>query len=154
MHCPYCGHEDTQVKDSRPCEEGMAIRRRRYCPNCEARFTTAERLHIRQLYVMKRNGRKVPYNREKLYKSLTIALRKRPVSNDEVEKIVNQATFHFESSGETEIHSDEIGKYITDKLLNLDKVGYIRYVSVYRDFDKMSDFEEVVSRMREAETIA
>ena len=149
MRCPFCGNVDTQVKDSRPSEEGAAIRRRRHCPKCGARFTTAERLHMRQLYVVKRNGRKVPYNREKLYRSLEIALRKRPVEAEEIEKLVNNATRHFETSGDTDILSDNIGAYITELLLKTDKVAYIRYISVYKDFTNANDFEEIVDRMKE-----
>ncbi|MEM6602422.1 MAG: transcriptional regulator NrdR [Pseudomonadota bacterium] len=149
MRCPYCSHEETQVKDSRPSEDGAAIRRRRYCPKCHARFTTAERVHIRQLYVLKRNGRKVPYNREKLYRSLDIALRKRPVNAEMIENIVNKTTRHFESSGEADIKSDDIGAFVTEELLKLDQVAYIRYVSVYRDFTNTSDFEKVVERIKE-----
>jgi transcriptional repressor NrdR len=151
MRCPYCGNEDTQVKDSRPSEEGGAIRRRRFCNQCDARFTTVERVHMRQLYVLKKNGNKVPYNREKLYKSLDIALRKRPVSIEDIDKLVNQTSFHFENLGEAEIKSDDIGVFVTDRLLKLDKIAYIRYVSVYRDFKDTSDFENVVLRMKQAD---
>lgn len=148
MRCPYCSHEETQVKDSRPSEDGSTIRRRRFCSQCGARFTTAERVHIRQLNVVKRNGRKVPYNREKLYRSLEIALRKRPIESEKIETIVNQVTRHFESSGESDIHSKDIGHYVTEKLLALDKVAYIRYVSVYWDFKNPQDFQDVLGRIK------
>lgn len=151
MRCPYCACDDTQVKDSRPSEEGSAIRRRRVCPNCGARFTTAERVHMRQLYVLKKNGHKVLYNREKLYRSLDIALRKRPVPTEDIEKLVNMATFHFENSGESEIKTSDIGFFISERLLKLDKVAYIRYASVYQDFTDASDFENIVQRLQQAD---
>lgn len=149
MRCPYCGHEDTQVKDTRSSEEGHAIRRRRFCPNCQARFTTAERIHIRQLYVIKKNGKKVFFNRDKLFKSIEVALRKRPVSMDQIDNIVNITARHFESSGETDIKSEEIGAFVTSQLLALDQVGYIRYLSVYHDFTQSSDFQKVIDHIKE-----
>jgi transcriptional repressor NrdR len=147
MRCPFCGHGDTQVKDSRPTEDNAAIRRRRYCPECSARFTTFERVQLRELTVVKSNGEKVPFDREKLKRSLEIALRKRPVDNDRIERVVNSIQRRLETLGESEIPSKVIGEMVMDNLADLDKVGYVRFASVYRNFREAKDFEEFVGKL-------
>lgn len=145
MRCPFCAHNDTQVKDSRPTEDNSAIRRRRYCPNCGARFTTFERVQLRELTVMKKNGQREPFEREKLLRSMRISLRKRPVEEDRVERVVNGIVRRLESSGETEIKADQIGELVMEALLTLDKVAYIRFASVYRNFRETKDFEDFIT---------
>ena len=144
MDCPFCGSSDTQVKDSRPCEEGAAIRRRRLCNDCDARFTTFERVQLRELIVVKRNGRKSPFDRDKLERSLNIALRKRDIDPDVVSRSINELIRTLEQKGETEIATDVIGKMVMDILSRLDQVAYIRYASVYRNFAEASDFGNFV----------
>ena len=140
MRCPYCGSEDSQVKDSRPAEDGAAIRRRRICPDCGGRFTTFERVQLRELMVVKKTGRKAPFDRDKLLKSFEIALRKRPVERDRIERAVSGIVRRLESSGETEISSEEIGLQVLEALKALDDVGFVRYASVYRDFREAGEF--------------
>ena len=144
MRCPYCGAADTQVKDSRPTEDGAAIRRRRVCVECGGRFTTFERVQLRELTVLKRSGRRVPFERDKLMRSVQVALRKRPVDPERVERMVSGIVRQLESRGEAEIPAEEIGLLIMDGLRNLDDVAYVRFASVYRDFREAKDFEEFV----------
>ena len=147
MRCPYCSSEDSQVKDSRPAEDGAAIRRRRICPDCGGRFTTFERVQLRELMVVKKTGRKAPFDRDKLLKSFEIALRKRPVDRDRIERAVSGIVRRLESSGETEIASEEIGLQVLEALKALDDVGFVRYASVYRDFSHVDDFEKILSEV-------
>ena len=147
MRCPFCGHQDTQVKDSRPTEDNAAIRRRRYCPDCSARFTTFERVQLRELMVVKSNGEKVPFDREKLLRSMQIALRKRPVDNERIERVVNSIQRRLETLGESEIPTKVIGEMVMENLADLDKVGYVRFASVYKNFREAKDFEEFVGRL-------
>ena len=147
MRCPYCGSEDSQVKDSRPAEDGAAIRRRRICPDCGGRFTTFERVQLRELMVLKKTGRKAPFDRDKLMRSFEIALRKRPVDRDRIERAVSGIVRRLESSGETEISSEEIGLQVLEALKSLDDVAFVRSASVYRDFSHAEDFEKVISEI-------
>ncbi|MBJ7412859.1 MULTISPECIES: transcriptional regulator NrdR [unclassified Phenylobacterium] len=140
MRCPFCGHDETQVKDSRPSEDGAAIRRRRLCPACEGRFTTFERVQLRELTILKRSGRRAPFDRDKLARSLSVALRKRPVEPERVERMISTITRQLESMGETELPSSTIGELIMKHLKQLDDVAYVRYASVYRDFKETDDF--------------
>ena len=147
MRCPYCNSEDTQVKDSRPAEDGTAIRRRRVCPDCGGRFTTFERVQLRDLQVIKKTGRKVPFDRDKLMRSFEIALRKRPVERERVERAVSGIVRRLESSGETDVHSDKIGLMVIEALKAIDDVAFVRYASVYRDFSDPKDFENVINEL-------
>jgi transcriptional repressor NrdR len=147
MRCPYCGSEDTQVKDSRPAEDYTSIRRRRICPDCGGRFTTFERVQLRELMVIKKTGRKVPFDRNKLVRSFQIALRKRPVDNDRIERAVSGIVRRLESSGESEISSEQIGLQVLESLKSLDDVAFVRYASVYRDFSHAEDFEKVIAEI-------
>ena len=147
MRCPFCGHEDTQVKDSRPTEDNSAIRRRRQCPNCGARFTTFERVQLRELTVVKGTGQREPFDRDKLLRSMMIALRKRPVDAERTERVVNGLVRRLESSGESEIPSKLIGEMVMDALASLDPVAYVRFASVYRNFREARDFEEFVGKL-------
>ncbi|WP_374305018.1 transcriptional regulator NrdR [Ferrovibrio sp.] len=147
MRCPFCGNDDTQVKDSRPTEDNSAIRRRRFCPNCGARFTTFERIQLRELTVIKKNGLKVPFDRDKLARSIMIATRKRPIDPDRIERLINGIVRRLESSGESEIKSDAIGELVMDGLAALDKVAYVRFASVYRNFREAKDFEEFIGSL-------
>jgi transcriptional repressor NrdR len=140
MRCPFCGHDETQVKDSRPSEDGAAIRRRRLCPQCEGRFTTFERVQLRELTILKRSGRRTPFDRDKLARSVSIALRKRPVEPDRVERMISSIVRQLESLGETELPSSTVGELIMKELKQLDDVAYVRYASVYRDFRETQDF--------------
>ena len=144
MRCPFCGHNDTQVKDSRPTEDNAAIRRRRFCPSCGARFTTFERVQLRELTILKKNGKRAPFDRDKLERSVQISLRKRPVDQDRVERMVSGIQRRLESMGEAEIPSNVIGEMVMDSLANLDPVAYVRFASVYRNFREAKDFEEFV----------
>ncbi len=148
MLCPFCRSEDTQVKDSRPSEDGSSIRRRRQCGACDARFTTFERVQLREISVMKRDGRKVTFNREKLERSFNIALRKRFVHENDIAMAINEIVRKLESTGEADVTSDYIGSLVMKALLGLDRVGYIRYASVYKNFEDASDFEEFVNELR------
>ncbi|MCO5730702.1 transcriptional regulator NrdR [Rhizobium sp. SSA_523] len=147
MRCPYCGSEDTQVKDSRPAEDFTSIRRRRICPDCGGRFTTFERVQLRELMVIKKTGRKVPFDRNKLVRSFQIALRKRPVDADRIERAVSGIVRRLESSGESEISSEQIGLQVLEALKSLDDVAFVRYASVYRDFSHAEDFEKVIAEI-------
>lgn len=140
MRCPFCGHLESQVKDSRPSEDGAAIRRRRLCPECGGRFTTFERVQLRELTIVKRSGRRTPFDREKLVRSISIATRKRPVEPERIERMVNAVTRQLESLGETEIASSVIGEMLMKSLKALDDVAYVRYASVYRDFREAGEF--------------
>lgn len=148
MRCPFCGYVETQVKDSRPAEDGAAIRRRRSCPSCEARFTSYERVQLRELIVKKSDGETELFSRDKLYRSMILALRKRPVDEDKLDRMVNSIVRQLELSGESEITSGMIGKAAMDALYNLDKVGYVRYASVYRDFRDTGDFTDFVKDLQ------
>ncbi|MFM9889137.1 MAG: transcriptional regulator NrdR [Rickettsiales bacterium] len=147
MHCPFCNHEDTQVKDSRPSEDGSSIRRRRFCPECNSRFTTFERVQLRELTVVKSTGEKKLFDREKIAKSMAIALRKRPVDADMVEMAINRIVQKLESEGESDIPTQRIGSLVMAELKKLDAVGYIRYASVYRAFSDAEDFEKFVDKL-------
>jgi transcriptional repressor NrdR len=145
MRCPFCGHLESQVKDSRPSEDGAAIRRRRLCPECGARFTTFERVQLRELTILKRSGRRAPFDREKLVRSILIATRKRPVDPERVERLVNTIVRQLENMGETEISSSVVGEMVMKALKGLDDVAYVRYASVYRDFRETEDFARFLS---------
>ncbi len=147
MRCPFCGHGDTQVKDSRPTEENATIRRRRYCPECGSRFTTFERVQLRELSVIKKDGEKVLFDREKLMRSLRIALRKRPVDDDRIERVVNSIQRRLETLGENEIPTKVVGEMVMDYLADLDQVAYVRFASVYRNFREAKDFEDFVGKL-------
>lgn len=147
MRCPYCGSLDTQVKDSRPSDDHATIRRRRVCPDCGGRFTTFERVQLRELIVVKRSGRRTPFDRDKLTRSVEVALRKRPVDPDRVERMINGIVRQLESSGETEVASETIGELIMDGLKNLDFVAYIRFASVYRNFRQTQDFADLLGEL-------
>ncbi|WP_028878722.1 transcriptional regulator NrdR [Terasakiella pusilla] len=147
MRCPFCGDHDTQVKDSRPAEDSASIRRRRYCPACSSRFTTFERVQLRELTVVKRDGTKKAFDREKLLSSIRIALRKRPVDEEKIERIVSSIQRQLETSGETEIQSAAIGEKVMEVLLDIDKVAYVRFASVYKDFREAKDFEDFVENL-------
>jgi len=147
MRCPFCGCEQTQVKDSRPTEENAVIRRRRVCPDCGGRFTTFERVQLRELVVAKRSGRKVPFDRDKLLNSVSVALRKRPVGAERVERMVSGIVRQLESSGEAEVASSTIGELVMEALRSVDPVAYVRFASVYRDFREASDFEDVLGEI-------
>lgn len=140
MRCPFCQNEDTQVKDSRPTEDGASIRRRRQCEKCGSRFTTFERVQLRDLVVMKRSGRRSPFDREKLVRSLTIALRKRPVNEEQIDQLVSGIVRRLESTGESEVQSQQIGHMVMEALEKIDPVAYVRYASVYQDFKETKDF--------------
>ncbi|WP_374447413.1 transcriptional regulator NrdR [Stella sp.] len=147
MRCPFCGSDDTQVKDSRPTEDKAAIRRRRSCPNCGARFTTFERVQLRELTIVKKTGARQPFDRDKLARSIYIALRKRPVEPDRIERVINGIVRRLESAGESEIPSDMVGQYVMEALSQLDPVAYVRFASVYRNFREAKDFEDFVGRL-------
>ena len=147
MRCPYCGAPDTQVKDSRPSEEGAVIRRRRVCPDCGGRFTTFERVQLRELYVIKRSGRRVPFDRDKLMRSVQIALRKRPVDAERVERMVSGIVRRLESVGEGDIAVETIGVMVMEALRSLDDVAYVRFASVYKDFREAADFNTIVEEL-------
>lgn len=140
MRCPFCGHDDTQVKDSRPAEDDSVVRRRRQCPACNQRFTTFERIQLRELTVVKKSGRRAPFDRDKLLRSVDIACRKRNVDPERIEQMVSGIVRKLESQGEPEISSDSIGALVMEGLQGLDEVAYVRYASVYRDFREVSDF--------------
>ncbi len=140
MRCPFCGHDDSQVKDSRPTEDHAAIRRRRLCQNCGARFTTFERVQLRELTVMKKNGQREPFERDKLLRSMRTSLRKRNVDPERIERVVNSIVRRLESSGESEIRAETVGEMVMEALHQLDQVAYVRFASVYRNFREVSDF--------------
>ena len=147
MRCPFCGHSDTQVKDSRPTEDNTAIRRRRFCPNCGARWTTFERVQLRELTVIKSNGQRSPFDRDKILRSMSIACRKRPIESDRIEQIVNGIVRRLESMGESEIPTKVIGELVMDALREIDQVAYVRFASVYKDFREAKDFETFIDSM-------
>lgn len=147
MKCPFCANTDTQVKDSRSSDDDGAIRRRRLCNNCGARFTTFERVQLREITVVKKNSMSEPFDREKLIRSLDIALRKRDISSQRIENIVNSITRRLESIGETDIPSKTIGEMIMDALYQLDSVAYVRYASVYRNFHEVQDFVNIIANV-------
>jgi transcriptional repressor NrdR len=147
MRCPHCGALDTQVRDSRPSEDHAAIRRRRSCPDCGARFTTFERVQLRELTIVKRDGRRVPFDREKLTRSIGVALRKRSVSEERIERLVNSIVRALENRNDAEISSQAVGSLVMEGLKSLDGVAYIRYASVYRDFREAKDFQRVLGEL-------
>jgi transcriptional repressor NrdR len=147
MRCPYCGSLDTQVKDSRPTDDASSIRRRRICPDCGGRFTTFERVQLRELTVMKRSGRRVPFDRDKLQRSIDVALRKRPVEPERIERMVNGIVRQLESSGDGEITSEQVGELVMEGLKGLDDVAYVRFASVYKNFREARDFEELLGSL-------
>ncbi len=147
MHCPFCGSNDNQVKDSRPVEDGGAVRRRRQCNACGARFTTFERIQLRELTVVKRTGEKAPFDRDKLKRSIMIAIRKRGVEEERIERIVNGIVRALEISGETEIETRRLGQLAMERLAGLDEVAYVRFASVYEDFADARDFERFIARL-------
>lgn len=149
MRCPFCGHNDSQVKDSRPAEDGAAIRRRRHCPGCGARFTTFERVQLRELQVVKSSGRRVRFDRDKLMRSVQVALRKRPVDPERTERMVTGIVRRLESMGETDIPSSIIGELVMEGLAGLDDVAYVRYASVYKNFREARDFEQFLGNLSE-----
>ena len=149
MRCPFCGHDDTQVKDSRPADDGGAIRRRRSCTNCGQRFTTVERVQLRELVVVKSDGRRVAFDRDKLARSVRIALRKRPVDDERIERVVNGLVRKLEASGEVEISSKLVGELVMTTLKEVDEVAYVRFASVYRNFTEASDFEAFLGELGE-----
>jgi transcriptional repressor NrdR len=151
MRCPYCGSDETQVKDSRPSEDGAAIRRRRLCSDCGGRFTTFERVQLRELTVLKKSGRRVPFDRDKLMRSVQVALRKRPVEPERVERMVSGIVRQLENMGESEIPSSAIGHLVMEALKNLDDVAYVRFASVYKNFREAKDFEAVLGELSSAE---
>ncbi|MBA4760633.1 transcriptional regulator NrdR [Sphingomonas sp.] len=149
MRCPFCGHEASQVKDSRPTEDGAAIRRRRQCEACAARFTTFERIQLRELFVLKSEDKREPFDRDKLIRSVSLACRKRPIDATQVEKLVSGIQRQLETLGETEVPTKQIGEMVMEGLKHLDSVAYIRFASVYRDFREARDFEEFASNVSE-----
>ena len=149
MRCPFCSNEDTQVKDSRPTEDNTSIRRRRICDQCGSRFTTFERIQLRDLVVVKSKGQKENFDRDKMFRSLSLALRKRSVDNEKIEKIVNAIVRKLENSGETEIKSNIIGQYIMEALMHLDQVAYVRFASVYKNFKEAKDFEDFLGNLED-----
>jgi transcriptional repressor NrdR len=151
MRCPFCGHEDTQVKDSRPAEDGASIRRRRSCVGCGQRFTTVERVQLREITVVKTDGRRVLFDRDKLARSVRIALRKRPVDDERIERIVNGIVRKLESSGEAEVDSKDIGGLVMEALKAVDAVAYVRFASVYRNFSEAQDFQEFIGGLSGSE---
>ena len=150
MRCPFCGHDDSQVKDSRPTEDNSAIRRRRQCEACGARFTTFERIQLRELTVVKSEGRRQSFEREKLERSVTIACRKRPIDPAKIERLVSGIQRQLETSGESEVSASTIGELVMEGLKQLDGVAYIRFASVYRDFTEPRDFEDFAGSVAEA----
>jgi transcriptional repressor NrdR len=150
MRCPFCGHDDSQVKDSRPTEDNSAIRRRRQCEGCGGRFTTFERIQLRELTVIKTEGKREPFEREKLERSLSVACRKRPVDSAQIEKLASGIQRQLETLGESEIESKRIGEFVMDGLKALDSVAYIRFASVYKDFSEAKDFEDFAGSVVEA----
>ncbi len=148
MRCPFCQNDDTQVKDSRPTEDNTAIRRRRFCPACGARFTTFERVQLRELTVIKKSGKRMPFDRDKLARSIQVAMRKRPIEPERIERLVTGIVRRLESMGESEIPSDVIGKMVMEALANVDQVAYVRFASVYRNFREAKDFEDFVETIQ------
>lgn len=154
MRCPFCGSQETQVKDSRPAEEGAAIRRRRICPDCSGRFTTFERVQLRDLVVVKRSGRRVPFDRDKLARSVETALRKRSVDQERVDRMISGIVRQLESTSDGEVASEEIGRLVMEALRGVDDVAYVRFASVYRDFREARDFEALISELASPPTVS
>jgi transcriptional repressor NrdR len=154
MRCPFCGSEESQVKDSRPSEDGAAIRRRRLCPECGGRFTTFERVQLRELTIVKRSGRRTPFERDKLARSIAIATRKRPIDPERIERMISTIARQLESMGETELPSSAVGELVMKQLKQLDDVAYVRYASVYRDFRETQDFARFLGEEGLSETEA
>ena len=149
MKCPFCNNTDTQIKDSRPTEDDSAIRRRRLCPSCGSRFTSFERVQLRDLTVIKKDGKRTPFNRDKLANSILIALRKRKVDTERVEKLISGLVRRLESSGEVDIPSHMIGKLVMESLSEIDQVAYVRFASVYRNFREVQDFENFLGELKD-----
>jgi len=147
MRCPFCGHEDTGVKDSRPAEDGSAIRRRRACSACGQRFSTIERVQLREITVVKKDGRRVPFERDKLARSIRTALRKRPVGEERIERVVNGIVRHLEASGDSDVPSQQLGELVLETLREVDAVAYVRFASVYRDFRETDDFKAFLGHL-------
>lgn len=152
MKCPFCGCEETQVKDSRNADDNTSVRRRRECPECGSRFTTFERVQLRELVVVKKNGERTPFDRDKLEKSISLAVRKRPITGERLEKIVNSLQRKFESSGENEISTEQIGEAVMETLSRLDNIAYIRFASVYKDFRSIKDLEDFIASLEQLAT--
>jgi transcriptional repressor NrdR len=152
LRCPFCAHDDSQVKDSRPTEDGAAIRRRRQCESCGARFTTFERIQLRELTILKSEGRKEPFERDKLARSVAIACRKRPIEQARIDQMVSGIQRQLETLGDAEIDARQIGALVMDGLRGLDSVAYIRFASVYKDFTEAKDFEEFAGSVKDAGT--
>ena len=152
MRCPYCGNDDTQVKDSRPTDDSSAIRRRRICPSCGGRFTTFERVQLRELMVVKKSGRKVPFDREKLARSVYTAVRKRNIDPERVERLISGVVRQLESLGEIEITTEQIGHFVMEGLKNLDDVAFVRFASVYRNFSAADDFRSFLTELKDSES--
>ena len=148
MRCPFCGSVDTQVKDSRPTQDHSAIRRRRFCPSCLSRFTTFERVQLRELTVVKRNNSRTPFERDKLMRSINIATRKRPVDPDDLERMANAIVRRLETLGESDVTSSAIGELVMDGLSELDPIAYVRFASVYRNFRETKDFEDFIDEIQ------
>ncbi len=146
MRCPFCGHDETQVKDSRPSEDNSSIRRRRQCPGCAARFTTFERVQLRELMVIKKDDSRTIFDREKLVRSIHISCRKRPINSDQIELVANSIQRRLESSGETEIPTKVVGELVMDALKELDRVAYLRFASVYKEFQETDDFRKFIDK--------
>jgi transcriptional repressor NrdR len=151
MRCPFCSNADTQVKDSRATEDNSAIRRRRVCVDCGGRFTTFERVQLRELMVVKRSGRRTPFDRDKLARSVSVALRKRPVEAERIERMISGIVRQLESLGESEIKSEQVGELVMEGLRNLDDVAYVRFASVYKNFREAKDFEEIIGELNTEE---
>jgi transcriptional repressor NrdR len=149
MRCPYCGSLDTQVKDSRPADDHTSIRRRRVCPDCSGRFTTFERVQLRELVVLKRSGRRTPFDRDKLARSIQIALRKRPIAEERVERLINGVVRQLESQSDGEVTSEEIGNLVMEALKSLDEIAYVRFASVYRNFTEAKEFGRLIDELVE-----
>lgn len=147
MRCPFCGSEDTQVKDGRPADDGTSIRRRRVCNGCGERFTTFERVQLRELTVVKTDGRRVPFDRDKLGRSIRVALRKRPVEEGAVDRIVNSLQRRLETDGDSEVTSKQIGRMVLERLKELDQVAYVRFASVYENFREAKDFQDLLGSL-------
>ena len=154
MRCPYCSGDNTQVKDSRPTDENASIRRRRVCPDCGGRFTTFERVQLREITIVKRSGRRVPFDRDKLARSIGVALRKRPVEPERIERLISGIVRQLESMGEAELPSSVIGGLVMEALRGLDAVAYVRFASVYRDFREVADFHEVLGEIASTPEVA
>jgi transcriptional repressor NrdR len=150
LRCPFCGHDDSQVKDSRPTEDGASIRRRRQCEGCGARFTTFERVQLRELTVVKKDGERQPFERIKLERSVAIACRKRPITPEKLDRLISSIQRQIETSGESEVAATRVGELVMDGLKALDSVAYIRFASVYKDFTEAKDFEDFAGAVNEA----